>query len=78
MTITALDLLGHAAETGGGPRGFGWASFATFTIGTGVVVYSAGQLVKVVHARRIRPASNHESAQSNGSNAPGGTQSATS
>jgi hypothetical protein len=76
MTITALDLLSHTAETGGGPTGFGWASFVTFAIGAGVVLYSGGQLMKVVHARRMRSESNHESPDGNGSNAAGGTRSA--
>jgi hypothetical protein len=51
---TAFEALRHAAETGGGPSGFGWASFVTFAVGTGVVLYSAGQLLKVVHSRRNR------------------------
>ena len=49
-----VNVIGHAAETGGGPTGFGWASFVTFEVGAGVVVYSGGQFIKAVHARRHR------------------------
>jgi hypothetical protein len=78
MTITALDLLSHAAETGGGPTGFGWASFVTFAVGVGVVLYSAGQLMKAVHARRTRAAANRETSEGQGSSARDGARSAAS
>jgi len=75
---TTVAVLRHAAETGGGPTGFGWASFVTFAIGAGVVLYSAGQLMKAVHARRTRAAVNAETSEGHGSNAPGGARSAAS
>ena len=73
--ITTLDVLRHAAETGGGPTGFGWASFVTFAVGAGVVLYSAGQLMKAVHARRTRSVANHEMSDGNESTTPGGAPS---
>lgn len=57
--IHPATVLGHAAETDGGPTGFGWASFVTFAVGAVVVSYSAGQLAKVLHMRRTRRHDSH-------------------
>lgn len=32
----------HEAETGGGPTGFGWASFLVLLVGVGAIAYSLG------------------------------------
>lgn len=75
VPAAAIDVLRHAAETGGGPTGFGWASFVTFAVGAGVVLYAAGQLVKAVHARRMQAESNRDPSDDDESGAPGGTRS---
>lgn len=74
--VAGIDAVRHAAETGGGPTGFGWASFVTFAVGAGVVLYSAGQLMKAVHARRTESAAHRHMGDGHDGTAPGATQSA--
>lgn len=73
-----ISLLAHAAETGGGPTGFGWASFVTFVVGIAGLTYMLGQFLKALHARRTQTAVNAETSEGHGSNAPGGSRSAAS
>lgn len=75
VTAVVVDVLRHATETGGGPTGFGWASFVTFAVGIGVVLYSAGQLMKVLHTRRTHSAENRVARDANDDTVPGASQS---
>lgn len=54
VTSTA-NLVQHEAETGGGPTGFGWASFLTLLAGIGIIAFMLGRyLVSLNAARRER------------------------
>jgi hypothetical protein len=71
-------LLAHAAETGGGPTGFGWASFVTFFVGMAGLTYMLGQFLKAVHARRTQEASDDSATSRGTDNSPDRTSSAAS
>jgi len=69
LTHAAAQISGlvtHEAETGGGPTGFGWASFLVLLLGVGVIAYSLGSyLVARAAAQRssnlMEPSALHDS-----------------
>jgi len=40
--LTVVGWIEHEAETGGGPTGFGWASFLALLAGVGAISYMLG------------------------------------
>lgn len=69
-----MTLLTHAAETGGGPTGFGWASFVTFVVGIAGLTYMLGQFLKALHARRTESKQNSGPGRGNGAGSSDGMQ----
>lgn len=56
MTRVFPALIAHEAETGGGPTGFGWASFLTLLVGLAVLAFMLGRYLQTLHGARRRDA----------------------
>lgn len=54
MQMLALisGLVTHEQETGGGPTGFGWASFVTLLAGICAIAYMLGRYLQTIAAVR--------------------------
>ena len=54
MQMLALigGLVTHEQETGGGPTGFGWASFVTLIAGICAIAYMLGRYLQTIAAVR--------------------------
>jgi hypothetical protein len=45
----------HEAETGGGPTGFGWASFVAMLLGLAAIAFMLGRYLQILaESRRIK------------------------
>jgi hypothetical protein len=48
----ATSWITHEAETGGGPTGFGWASFVAMLLGLAAIAYMLGRYLQILAESR--------------------------